>query len=511
MVKGEGKPISLPALNERMLAALWSAQGGDLLRGPYWTVDNRAVAVVYRGRWDGGPGPDFRDGMIELEGRRLLKGDVELHLHAADWQRHGHHRDLAYNNVVLHVTLFSPRPDEAATVRADGTAIPTLALQPYLALPLSQLPAATAPLLANIPTLSEEPCWQAARDLPSATLAGIFDAMGGLRFAEKAAGFEAALAGYDPYHYPSHLTAADHAAQVLYAAICDALGYSQNRQPMQQLAAALPLHQLVVIAGKGAQANLLEAALLGVAGLLPSQRKPKPLDWQGAEYSSDLERQWQAALSLLQPFTSQPATASPYPWQFAKVRPANHPVRRLAAAAALLSRYLRAGLLDGLHGIVAHADARDLPAALIAALTLSAPASYWADHADFGSRLGSSQDLIGESRAAEIALNVVLPFLHAYANLRDEPQIANKTRTAYHLFPRLAGNETTRRMAAELLGPRKSERGLLATARRQQGLIHLYRHHCGQQACAGCPVGLAIRAAGLPQDGGGLASWQIKC
>lgn len=494
MAKGE--LLTLPTISERHLAAVWSTQGGAILRGPYWTVGNQAVAVIYRGRWDGGPGPDFRDAVLELEGRELLRGDVELHLHAADWQRHGHHADPAYNNVVLHVTLHPPRPNDAPIVREDGRAIPTLALQPYLTVSLRELPAAAEPLLPSIPTLSEEPCWQAARDLPALTWGHILDGTGNTRFTAKAAAFEAALFSYDSTLNPSQQPD-DHAAQVLYAAMLDALGYSQNRAPMQQLATALPLHILEEMVGSHLpQAALLEAALVGTAGLLPSQRKPKGLDYEAAEYSAELERLWEMVKPVLrQHYTSRkpPATIE---WQFAKVRPANYPPRRLAAAAALLTSYLRPGLLPAMREIAAHTTAPDLPDALTAAMQVAAPESFWANHADFGSGLGGAQDLIGESRAADIALNVLLPFLHSDAYLRDDRPVANKTHLAYNLFPKLAENETTRRMAAELLGPRKSERGLLATARRQQGLIHLYREHCGEQRCTDCPVAAAIREVG---------------
>ena len=83
------------------------------------------------------------------------------------------------------------------------------------------------------------------------------------------------------------------------------------------------------------------------------------------------------------------------------------------------------------------------------------------------------------SRAADLAVNVVLPFFHAYANLHDDDALAALAKRHYDAHPRLADNEVTRRMASELLGKRKSERGLFTTARRQQGLTGA-QHILGQ-------------------------------
>ncbi len=485
------EPLILPSITEQHLAALWSVQGGGLLRGPFWTVAHEAIAIIYRGHFDGGPGPDFRDAVVALGDNISRSGDVELHLHAADWQRHGHDANPAYNNVVLHVTLFPPRPGDAPTRRADGQAVTELALLPYLSVKLTQLPTAVAPHMDSIKRLAEqdEACWVGAEQLPAVVWGRLLDEAGDARFAEKAALFEAAIAGYDPMAQAGD--AEDYATQMLYEGLMDGLGYSQNRAAFARLAQAALLAQLTQ-AGRRyevARLALLESALLGVAGLLPSQRvKSRPLDWQSAEYGAELEQQWLAA-SRTWGLKQAISDGDERGWQWAKVRPANYPTRRVAGAAALLARFAGDGLLDGLRRAVERDDIRN-------ALVVRQPDSYWATHGDFGVGLGEAeQDLIGESRAAELAVNIVLPFFHAYASLRDDAPLAARTKQLYDAHPRLADNEVTRRMVNELLGPRKRERGLLALARRQQGLMHLYRRYCGERRCEDCPVAAALRSA----------------
>lgn len=55
----------------------------------------------------------------------------------------------------------------------------------------------------------------------------------------------------------------------------------------------------------------------------------------------------------------------------------------------------------------------------------------------------------------------------------------------YALYPRLAENRVTVAMTGEALGPRK-ERNITG-ARRQQGLIHLYRLYCEARRIE-CPL-----------------------
>lgn len=118
------------AWGESALAARWRAG----LRGPLRLEDGRALRVIFPGVPGGGSGPDFRGAILEAEGD-LLCGDVELHLRASGWREHGHHRDPAYANVVLHAVAENDT-GAAATLHACGRAIPVLVVPPELPQPL---------------------------------------------------------------------------------------------------------------------------------------------------------------------------------------------------------------------------------------------------------------------------------------------------------------------------------------------------------------------------------------
>ena len=85
---------------------------------------------------------------------------------------------------------------------------------------------------------------------------------------------------------------------------------------------------------------------------------------------------------------------------------------------------------------------------------------------------------VGRERALDLAVNVALPFIHAWAGLGPDAPLRGLCVEVYHGLPRPADNEITREMRRFLSV--ENERGLLAGARRHQGLIHLYKRHVGR-------------------------------
>lgn len=462
-------------INEAVLAAVWNEQAP--LRGPMWDCQGDPVAVVYRGRWTAGSGPDFEGALLSLgEGSgKLITGSVEIHLRCNDWWAHGHHADPRYNSVALHVVLW---PQAARPVtRADGVSVPTLVLADYITMTAAELMEQVSPLVSNLGTLSEEPCWQRTAGWPLETLLDIIDRAGDDRLIAKAGIME------------SNLEVSASVDQVFYQGIMDSLGYSSNREPMHALVAAVPVDSLLALpltTNPEERAALLESILLGAGGFLPSQDPAGvPLDYLSVGYTEEVEAIWQAYA----PAVGLSFEAVTGGWNIDRVRPANSPPRRLAAAARLLAKLLwEPGGMLGPFLRSAHLPPGDL--ARQWTMLLSVPADgYWASHAAFGRTLtGGNKEaaLIGESRAGDIIVNIVLPLLVAHAERRGVRGLAEKAMQIYAAYPRLAENRITRAMAGEALGPRKV--GAINVARRQQGLIHLYRAYCEARRCYECPL-----------------------
>ena len=111
-------------LTERHVQALW--YDGDLRPAELATSDGAAVRVVHPGEWNLEAGPDFKNAVLEIGGRRVV-GDVEVHIRPSDWTAHLHAGDVAYSNVVAHVTwMCGPAPASlpkgAVTICIGGVA-----------------------------------------------------------------------------------------------------------------------------------------------------------------------------------------------------------------------------------------------------------------------------------------------------------------------------------------------------------------------------------------------------
>lgn len=86
------------------------------------------VRVVAPGRWNRGPGPDFRGAQILDQSGRARRGDVELHIEPGGWIQHGHANDPAYRDILLHVV--ERRGSPGRTPRHASALVPAATLLP---------------------------------------------------------------------------------------------------------------------------------------------------------------------------------------------------------------------------------------------------------------------------------------------------------------------------------------------------------------------------------------------
>src|SRR3954449_10774487 len=80
---------------EKLLQKIWLR--GDFSRAAAVLTDGRAIRTVHPGKWNLLGGPDFRAARLCFGDGAEIVGDVEVHLHASDWDAHGHARDAAYD------------------------------------------------------------------------------------------------------------------------------------------------------------------------------------------------------------------------------------------------------------------------------------------------------------------------------------------------------------------------------------------------------------------------------
>ena len=443
VAEGSRKPALLRAVAENgvsrtppeaEVAGWWRA--GAL--GRVVTLDGAELQVLYPGRPAPGSGPDFRDAVMITPGGDLVRGDVEVHVRQSDWHGHGHHADARYEGVVLHLFLQGQSAQGAGApgarqVKLDAPHPPERRERQAVNGPAR---AVSAVPLQGLLSMSRPRLEQA------------LDEAGDRRFLRKASAMLARVRETDP-------------REALYASLFEALGYSRNRGPMLRLARGLPLCKLRTLAGDHTNPEILEAMLLGAAGLLPHQRGILMLTPEGSERAEELSARWIGA--GLRP------VLGPRDWDRIGIRPPNSPYRRLAAAAVLLARYWRDGLDQALLNISGACSA----AQMRRAFQVDGD-GFWAGHLDFHLRAKRAPALLGTGRSGEILVNVLLPHLYAAAHLAGDAELGRRALHLYRGAPVCPDNELTREVKA-LMAASKGGCPVVNSARRQQGLIHVYR------------------------------------
>ncbi len=415
---------------ERDLARRWAS--GELIGAPLRTTSGERLSILFPGRPGGGAGPDFRDAVIRLGDSRTLCGDVELHLRGGDWRAHGHADDPHYLHVILHVVYAN---DLQPTHLPDGEAVPVLALADVVSPPTLPLP----------PTEKGRwPCQQSTTRLDERELLALLDQLGEARFLEKAAAFhqqltlpaektiseESARAARRIAELPVRLEAVGNEAPrhewawsaescILFVALAEGMGYGREREAFRALG-----EQLVVLTNTlTSPAGAYEALL---ARLTPAPR---------------LDRQ------------------------------------RLAGLVRLAARWRERGPWPLVWALLSRPDPLDAREALLRALTISGELYQVTP-----SQRDAPGEAISAERAAILVWNVALPFAYAWAQAREDKELAERAHALALEFPGLSSNQITRAMHKHLLLPKHPR---LALA--QQGLQHVHKHWCREKLCAGCP------------------------
>ena len=440
--------------SEKEVVVAWQRQMRS--RMELTTEQGEPVEIIYPGRRNNGQGADYQDAVITTGGR-LKKGDIEVHVRSRDWISHRHHLDPAYNRVVLHVVWW--HDNGVPTSLCNGNMVPVLVLNANQEAMVKSWPAVLKP------STMFTPCAGGISGMTVEMLAGFLDRAGDERFLTKVAEFQMELAQIS-------------ASQVLYRGIMGALGYSRNKVPCLELADRLPLATLESVAFGAASDEectiRLQALLIGMAGLLPSQRVGSSgHDRLTHRYIRRLERLWSSYRNGREMSSDM--------WHLSCTRPHNSPLRRLAAMSYLITRYRREGLLAGLWGhyvenVTSHRGWRRMEKGLVVDTD-----SYRGCHFNFGA---ASLTALGEGRAADIMVNVLLPFSYARGQSGGKPELVTAALGAYREHPRLADNALLKHMRSQL----RIGRPVASSARRQQGLLHIYRRLCTQGLCELCPL-----------------------
>jgi hypothetical protein len=280
----------------------------------------------------------------------------------------------------------------------------------------------------------------------------------------------------DPAYTPEEASAPGLWEQLMYEGIMEGFGYAKNREPFLRLARILPLRML---RDKDlADANLMQAMLFGVAGLLPSPRRLP--EKESRCYVRALRSSWRGARPLLKiPLMHEGE------WLFFRLRPSNFPTARIAAMAFLLPSLFRHDPFPSLLTLFRSPAAPSEKTRRLAGMFVVTPDRYWSCHCHFRAHGGRIGVTLGTQRLGDLLVNTLIPLVLLHARIfRD----GDARRGAWSLLggltrPRL--NTVMRTMERELLKGRVE----VKTALEAQGVLQLYRKYCVMGRCAECVVG----------------------
>jgi len=481
-------PAAPGRTRESSVSRLWMKQ--PWAPHPLRDVKGRLVRILSPGWMRGGSGPDFAGSIFQLEGRPPEKGDVEIHVHATDWTRHRHHKDPAYDSVRLHVVLYCDVKSKPRLTLSGGEPVELALDEAY--------PAWRAALRLEEGALPAKPdnkpglggCARYFERIEEGKAADILDAAGEGRLILKSERLARDVREYS-------------GETALYLGLMEALGYSSFSPMFRQLGQSLPLgflRTMVDELDRRQRPVALEAALLGMAGLLPEM--DAATDDETGQY---LARTLEAWGRMKAEFRLDPIYRRA-DWKLSGSRPANYPMGRLAGMAAFLATNLGGSMetmfqraLSKLPRGGAAVEKQEWLAKL-SGLFSPTVESYWATrHVVGGKRLSAPRALVSGDRVLLFMINMAIPFFISRATEIKDRKDEEELKAIAQALPRPAANAVTKYMVARLFGG-KAPRGML-NAVRDQGLMQIYADFChvDSGACHDCALaGYMEQLADMP-------------
>lgn len=409
-----------PIEREEELFRLWKS-----LPAPgfaFRALCGRRVVLISPGRRNSGPGPDFSDAVLLVEGA-LCVGPVEMHLREADWFAHGHQDDPAYERVVLHVLADDPPPERLRLA----------------------MPAVSARILIEGASraASAEGTKEKEREEDSAMASRLSPSL----LAELSWGRLLRRATEVLRDRREGESVEERIRRAFFFRLFDSLGYSRNRAPMKRTAATV-WDALFSGGSFDAHGNMINRELPGFDDIAATVFAGAGIPAGRLEAIGRALMPPERLRRVLPPAVPQDEHDAPG-WDY-RGRPANAPERRLWGGAALTYDLLRNNLLED----------------LLEGLRRRRPFGRLA--ASFVVRLGK-ETVLGRPRAAEILINALCPVaLAAGASGRDAALIEGACLT-YRSAPSLAANRIVREVE-ERFGGENLEGAFL-----QQGAIEYYQ------------------------------------
>lgn len=416
---------------EKIMQYVWQHRLWDVAE--MHTVDGRRVRVIDPGRLNTDAGPDFFNAKVEIDGK-MWAGNVEIHVRATDWARHGHSTDPAYDSVILHVV----ERDDAPVHRTTGELIPQMEMRVSAGFNQSYA--------SLVGAKSDLPC---ARLIPSVPQLTITEWIESLAFERLQSKVDRMLSLYDTF--------CGSWEDVCYVTFARNLGFGINNDAFEMLARRTPLRLLHKHSDSMLQ---IEALLFGQAGMLADDSP------DSTPYYKSLRREY---AFLANKFDLRHMNGSM--WKAFRIRPQNFPYRRIA----LLAHFIHGGfgLMTRLLECESEKQLREL---FTVQLT-----GFWASHYTFsGAPSEVERSALSNSSIDILLINTVAPLYYAYGEKTDSFATSDRA---------VALLESLRPERNSVVGTFTAAGIRCPDALTSQALIQLRREYCEPRKCLYCKIG----------------------
>ncbi len=395
--------------------------------------DGTNIEVISPGVHNTDAGPDFSNAMVKI-GDTLWAGNVEIHVRASDWYRHGHDSDAAYDSVMLHVVAI----DDRFVMRSDGSVIPQV---------VATFPENFFRMYASLcNNISGVRCENLLSGIPHLVKEDWLETLAIERMQIKA---ERIINEYKALDCDWEHTC--------FVTLARALGFGLNSTPFEILARSIPLNIL-----RKHSDNLLqlEALLFGQAGMLDTSLHIFD------EYYQQLCREY---YFLARKYGLRPIRKDI--WKYSRTRPLNFPHRRIA----LLAKILYGG--NSLLSIILSSGTDLEKLKEIFQWQLE---GYWLSHSDFDRESPMGAFALGAGSIDLLIINLAAPMIYAYSAAHDDPEQAETALDLWSSIP----PESNMYIRQWLNNGFECK-----NAMRSQALLHLRKQYCDRNDCLNCRLG----------------------
>lgn len=421
-------------MNEQFLSYLWKyrqinaglrTEAGDLL------------TILHPGDQNRDSGPDFFNARLRI-GNTIWAGNVEIHVRASDWYRHGHQTDPAYDNTILHVVY----EHDVTVSNQNGEEIPTLVLHeqyPEKIFEQYQL------MMDNMQWI---PCYNQLKDHHDVKFGLWAPSLAVERLINKSVGIRGLWesCGHDW-------------EEALYRHLAMSFGFRINGLPFEMLAKSIPLK---IVRQHCTSLFQTEALFFGQAGMLNADLQD--------DYPQSL---WHEYRFLADKYQLKPLHESN--WKFLRLRPSNFPTLRISQFSGFISNS-KASFFNML-------ESRNLSEVVA---SINSPASaYWNTHYLFDKPSSFRPKMMGTGSINLLVINGLVPFLFFYGLEKDEPSLREQ---ALNLLEQLSPEQNSEIVPWETVGIACNN------ALHSQALLHLKRSYCNKKQCLGCRIGSELLA-----------------